>query len=122
MADERFPNDPYRPVSDEEFTRAARRDARLQPDPELEEGSASSWRIAAYAVAIALILAAVFYGLNQSNIHHASTSPPAQTANQSPAPATPKANNTQPGMTTGSANGGAQPASPPSNSGPNPSK
>lgn len=125
MADERFPNDPYRPMSDDpyrltgedEFARAARRDARLQADPELAEGPASTGKIALYAIAIALVLGAVFYGLNQSNVHEAGTAPTNQTAQQSPNPATPKAN-TQPGVTTGAANSGAQPASPPSNSGP----
>lgn len=128
MADERFPNDPYRDPyhvpGDDEFARAARRDANLQPDPELAEGPASGGRIALFAIAIALILGAVFYGLNNSNIHQATTAPPSQTAQQQqPGPAGPKANNTQPntqpGMTTGSANSGTPPASPPSNNGPN---
>ncbi|MBI5262990.1 MAG: hypothetical protein HY852_14350 [Bradyrhizobium sp.] len=120
MPNERFPNDPY---PEDDFARAARRDANLQPDPELAEGPASPGRIALYAIAIALVLGAVFYGLNQSNVEQASTAPPAQTAQQQSAkPAAPGTSNTQPGTTTGSAPSGAQPASPPSNSGPNPTK
>ena len=54
MADERFPNDPYRPnLADDEYVRAARRDAELQVDPELGEGPASSGKVALFAVAIA---------------------------------------------------------------------
>ena len=67
MADDRFPNDPYRPnLADDEYLRAARRDADLQVDPELGEGPASSGKVALFAVAIALVLGAVFYGLNNT--------------------------------------------------------
>src|SRR5262245_31167208 len=106
MADDRFPNDPYRP--DDEYLRAARRDSELQADPELGEGPASSGKIALFAVAIALILGAVFYGLNNTTVNQASNEPSAKTAQQSPNPATPPAtspprNNAQPGLTTGTA-------------------
>jgi hypothetical protein len=114
MADERFPNDPYRPnLADDEYARAARRDTELQADPELGEGPASSGRIAVFAVAVALVLGAVFYGLNNSSTsNQASNAPTTQTAQQTaPAnPATPPGmrdvtprNNTEPGMTTGAA-------------------
>ena len=111
MADDRFPNDPYRPIGEDEYLRAARRDADLQADPELGEGPASSGKIALFAVAIALVLGAVFYGLNNTSVNQASTEPPAKTAQTAPAnPAappgmrdvTPKAN-TEPGTTTGAA-------------------
>lgn len=114
MADDRFPNDPYRPnFADEEYLRDARRDAQLQADPELGEGPASSGKIALFAVAIALVLGAVFYGLNNSNVNQASTDTPAKTAQQT-APATNPAappgmrdvtprNNAEPGTTTGAA-------------------
>ena len=114
MADDRFPNDPYRPnLADDEVLRAARRDADLQVDPELGEGPASSGKVALFAVAIALVLGAVFYGLNNSSTENqASTTPTTQTAQQT-APANPAAppgmrdvtprNNAQPGMTTGAA-------------------
>ena len=113
MADDRFPNDPYRPnLADDEYLRAARRDADLQADPELGEGPASSGKVALFAVAIALVLGAVFYGLNNtSTTNQASNTPASQTAQTQPAnPAAPPAmrdvtprNNTEPGVTTGAA-------------------
>ena len=112
MADDRFPNDPYRPnLADDEYVRAARRDAQLQADPELGEGPASSGKIALFAVAIALVLGAVFYGLNNTSVNQASTEPATKTAQTTPAnPAAPPGmrdvtprNNTAPGVTTGAA-------------------
>ena len=114
MADDRFPNDPYRPnLTDDEYLRMARRqDANLQADPELAEGPASSGKVALFAVAVALVLGAVFYGLNNSSTsNQASNAPMSQTAQTTPAnPAAPPGmrdvtprNNTQPGMTTGAA-------------------
>lgn len=109
MADDRFPNDPYRPnLADDEYLRAARRDADLQPDPELGEGPASSGRIALFAVAVALVLGAVFYGLNNTSTNNqASNTPATQTAQQTQSanPAAPPGmrNNTAPGVTTGAA-------------------
>jgi uncharacterized protein HemX len=112
MAYERNPDDPYRPNrADDEYRRAARLDNELQPDPELAEGPASGGRIALFAVAIALVLGAVFYGLNNSTINHAGTSSTAQNTSQSTAPAAPRANTDQ-GMTTGAAP--ARPQAPPS--------
>jgi len=86
MADERFPNDPYRPnLADDEYARAARRDAELQADPELGEGPASSGKVAMFAVAIALVLGAVFYGLNNTSTNNqASNAPASQTAQTQP--------------------------------------
>jgi len=114
MADERFPNDPYRPnLADDEYVRAARRDAELQVDPELGEGPASSGKVAMFAVAVALVLGAVFYGLNNSSTgNQTSNAPMTQTAQQAPSanPAAPPGmrdvtprSNTEPGMTTGAA-------------------
>jgi len=116
MANERIPNDPYDPyrsgLSDDNFGRPQRFDEPLQVDPELQEGPPSTSRIALFAVGLALILGAVFYGLNNTSVKEAQTPPPAQTAQtQNAAPqgappgmrdVTPKAN-TQPGTTTGSA-------------------
>ena len=103
MANERIPNDPYDPyrsgLSDDNFGRQQRFDNDMQVDPELQEGPASSSKIALFAVGIAIILGAVFYGLNNTSIKEAQTTPPAQTAQQTQPP---KAN-TQPGMTTGAA-------------------
>jgi hypothetical protein len=123
MAYPRNPNDPYRSaddpyrsnVPDDEFRRAAGLDNELQVDPELAEGPASGGRVAMFAVAIALVLGAVFYGLNNSSSNPAGTSTAQNTTQTSPPAAppgmrdvTPRAN-TEPGMTTGAA-----PAQPPS--------
>ncbi len=123
MAYERNPDDPYRPnetyranLADDELCRQARLDNELQVDPELAEGPASGGKIAVFAVAVALVLGAVFYGLNSSTINHAGTSTAQNTTQTSPPAAppgmrdvTPRAN-TEPGMTTGAAP--AQPATP----------
>jgi hypothetical protein len=103
MAHQPNPNDPYRAdPTDEEIRRQVRLnslDNELQGEPELAEGAASSGKVALFAVAIAVVLGAVFYGLNNTSIHQAGTTPPAQTAQTQPAnPA---------GVTTGAA-----PASP----------
>ncbi len=136
MANERNPNDPYRSPDapyrsssdNDDFRRSARLDNELQPDPELAEGPASGGRIAMFAVAIAVILGAVFYGLNNTSINQAGTSSTAQntaqpstaqnTAQPSP-PGTPPGMrdvtpgaNTGPGVTTGAAP--ARPQAPPS--------
>ena len=111
MANQRNPDDPYRSdLTDDDMRRQARLDSELQPDPELAEGPASSGKVAMFAIAIAVVLGAVFYGLNNSSINQAGTSPPAQTASQSSPPAappgmrdvTPRANTDQ-GTTTGAA-------------------
>jgi hypothetical protein len=124
MAYERNPNEPFSSV-DDEYRRSARLDSELQPDPELAEGPASGGRVAMFAVAVALILGAVFYGLNNTSINQAGTSSTAQNIGQpsmaqtSPPAAppgmrdvTPGANNNAPGVTTGAA--AARPQAPPS--------
>lgn len=139
MANERIPNDPYRagdsnPADDpyrtknrsmrrdDDISRAAQLDDELQVDPELAEGPAGGGRIALFAVGIAVILGAVFYGLNNSSIKEATTAPPATTAqNTGPTTSptappgmrdvTPRAN-TQPGMTTGANPPDPKPLSP----------
>jgi hypothetical protein len=120
MAYERNPNDPYRPnPADDPYRRAARLDNELQPDPELAEGPASSGKIAMFAIAVAVVLGAVFYGLNNSSIKQAGTSSTAQNTTQTSQPAAPpgmrdvppRANSDQ-GLTTGAAP--ARPQSPPS--------
>jgi hypothetical protein len=134
MSNERIPNDPYRAgledpslrgrvlegvdrsVSSEQYREPPPRfDEELQIDPELSEGPAGAGKMALFAVCIALVLGAVFYGLNNSSPNLASTAPPAQTAQTQPAApqappgvrdVTPKTDdqpNTQPGMTTGAA-------------------
>lgn len=114
MAYQPKPNDPYRAgVGDEEIrqSRPDRLDSELQADPELAEGRASGTRVAMFAVAIAVVLGALFYGLNNANVNQASTTPDSQTAQTQPAnPAAPAGmrdvtprNNSQPGTTTGAA-------------------
>jgi hypothetical protein len=134
MTNERIPNDPYRPglesstlesldreslerpVAGREYREPSQRfDEELQIDPELSEGPAGAGKMALFAVCIALVLGAVFYGLNNSSPNQASTAPPSQTAQTQPATpqsppgvrdVTPKTDdqpNTQPGMTTGAA-------------------
>jgi hypothetical protein len=102
MPNDRIPNDPYRTgLSDDNFGRPQRFEDELQVDPELQEGPASSSKIALFAIGIAIILGAVFYGLNNTSVHEAQTPPPAQTAQTQPNANPPP--NTQPGTTTGSA-------------------
>ncbi|MBR1189991.1 hypothetical protein JQ634_12375 [Bradyrhizobium sp. AUGA SZCCT0240] len=109
------PNDPYRAnLSDDEIRRQARMnslDNEIQADPQLAEGPASGAKIAMFAIAIAVVMGALFYGLNTTSVNEAGTTPSSQTAQTQPAnPAappgmrdvTPKSNN-QPGTTTGAA-------------------
>ena len=116
MAYQPNPNDPYRAgLSEDEMRHQARLnslDNELQADPELAEGPASGAKVAMFAVAIAVVLGAVFYGLNNTTVNQAGTTPPSQTAQQTP-PANPAAppgmrdvtprDNTEPGTTTGAA-------------------
>ncbi len=126
MAYERNPNDPYRSPDDpyrsnltgDEIRRQARLDSELQPDPELAEGPASGSKVTMFAIAIALVLGAVFYGLNNTTINQAGTSSTAQNTQQSSPPAAPPGmrdvtprTNTGPGTTTGAAP--ARPQMPP---------
>ena len=116
------PNDPYRAgMSDEEIRRQARLsslDNEIQPDPELAEGPASGAKIAMFAVAIALVMGALFYGLNNTTVNQAGTEPSSKTAQTQPAnPAAPPGmrdvtprSNMAPGTTTGAAP--ARPANP----------
>lgn len=125
MAYQPNPNDPYRAnLSDDEISRQARPnrfDNELQPDPELVEGTASGRKVAMFAIAIAVVLGAVFYGLNHSSVNQAGTSETTKTAQtqQVVPPAappgmrdvTPKANS-EPGTTTGAAPARPAPANP----------
>ena len=109
MAYQPNPNDPYRAgLSEEEIRHQARLnslDNELQADPTLAEGSPSGAKVAMFAVAIAVVLGALFYGLNNTTVNQAGTSPPNQTAQTQPAsPAAPPGmrdvtprNNNQPG-------------------------
>ena len=135
MAYERDPQDPFRPARrDEPMTDAPLRDDELQPDPELSEGPASPARIALYAVVAAVILGAVFYGLNSGG--PTGTTPVTSPTTQSTSTSTPKSgaanpnladqsrppvapgvrdvtpSNNQPGVTTGAAPSQPPPPSP----------
>jgi hypothetical protein len=126
MAIERNPNTPYdpdrlnRPISPDPYTGEIRSpppfEEDLQVDPELAEGPASSTRIALFAIGIAVVLGAVFYGLNNSSMNpqNAATTPASTTAQNSTStspPAappgmrdvTPRSPNSAPGTTTGAA-------------------
>ena len=119
MANESNLNSPLDPDRLNEPTRSYIDDRRspvdldrdLQPDPELAEGPVSSAKITVFAIGIAVVLGAVFYGLNHSSVQQASTVPaPATAQNNAPPPpappgmrdVTPRANS-NPGVTTGSA-------------------
>ena len=124
MANQPNPNDPYRAgMTDDEIRHQARLnslDNELQADPELAEGPASGAKVAMFALAIAVVLGAVFYGLNNTSVHNAGTTPPSQTAQQTQ-PANPAAppgmrdvtpRNNEPGTTTGAAPARPQATSP----------
>jgi hypothetical protein len=98
-------------------------DNDLQVDPEMAEGRASNTRIALFAIGIAIILGAVFYGLNNSTIHQQASTPAPRANSQNTAASSPPAAppgvrdvtpapNTQPGTTTGTAPANPQVPSP----------
>ena len=117
MAIEKNPNDPY---DRDHLTDPIRRspaefDNDFQVDPELAGSHTNSAKIALIALGIAVVLGAVFYGLNNSSMNQqnaATTTSPATAQNSASAtlPAappgmrdvTPRANSA-PGTTTGSA-------------------
>jgi hypothetical protein len=104
------PNDPYRPsLPEEDRRRQADLDNELKADPEIAEGTASGAKVAMFALAIAVVLGAVFYGLNNTSVSPTGTST-AQNTQQTSPPATPPGMrdvtpraNTEPGVTTGAA-------------------
>jgi len=116
------PNDPYRadPVdranaAENDIRRAPLRENDLQSDPDLADSSTSGGRMALYAVGIALVLGAVFYGMNNSSTRQAGTTPASQSAQTQPGsppaapgmrdvtPRTTDSLNSNPGTTTGAA-------------------
>jgi hypothetical protein len=116
MAQEPHPDDPYRvrtpsrpSLGDDDFRREAGLERDLQANPELNEGPAGSSKIGLFALALALVLGAAFYGMNNSSLHRSDTSSTAQNT----APAT--APNTMPRTAQGAAptTQGAAPTSPP---------
>ncbi len=64
MANERNPNDPYtRDLPDNDKQQAGGLDSDQQHKPTPAAGSASGGRMALFAVAIVVVLGALFYGL-----------------------------------------------------------
>src|SRR5262245_42251487 len=117
MANERFPEDPFRSgLSDDDFNRTSRYDRDLPPVDRDFDGGPSGGKVALFAVGIALILGAVFYGLNNTSTHQATNPPPTQSAqSERAAPQAPSGINKEPGTTTGSApSQSAPPATAPS--------
>jgi hypothetical protein len=94
MAQEPHPDDPYRvrnpsrPYLDDDLRREAGLDRDLLADPELPEGPAGGSKIALFALALALVLGAAFYGLNNSSLHRSDTSSTAQNTAPATAPST----------------------------------
>jgi len=115
MAYQPNPNDPVRTgLTDDEINRQARLnnlDNEIRPDPELDEPAGNGGKIAMLALAGALLLGAVFYGLNNSSVNQAGTTPANQTAQTNPATPAPPSGmrdvtpriNSEPGTTTGAA-------------------
>lgn len=102
-------NDPYRPLgTDDNLGEPSRLDEDLRVDPEMAEPAVSGGRIAVYALAIAVVLGGVLYGLHNSTLDHPGTPSTAQNA----APAAAPRPNTAAGTTTGTAP--AHPAAAPS--------
>jgi hypothetical protein len=106
MASERKSRDFDR--ADDDIRSPAELDGKPQVELEPAEGPTRGAKIV-IAAAVALIVGAVFYGLNNSSVRQAGTSSTAQNTSPPPAPpgvrdVTPRAN-TQPGMTTGAAPG-----------------
>jgi hypothetical protein len=85
MANERKPNTPYEPeylhdpiepsLAESETRSPVDLDRDLRHYPELSERRANNTRIALLMVAIAIVLGAVFYGMNNSTLNQASTAP-----------------------------------------------
>ena len=93
MAYQPNPNDPCRAgPSDEEIRQQARLnslDNELQADPESPEARASGGKVAMFA-SIALVLGALFYGLNNTHVDSRRAPRQSRTAQTQPAnPATP---------------------------------
>jgi hypothetical protein len=117
-------DDPFLPSpspSMEEMRRREHIDGDFQPDPALEEGSASRMRVGLYAVAILAVLGALFYGLNAANnSSQTASNAPTSAAPSSMAQSTPSAQpparnvtpapNSSPGTTTGQAPSSPAPA------------
>jgi hypothetical protein len=137
MPIERNPKDPYdpdrldNPISPDPYTAEMRSrppfEEDLQANSQRGQGPANNVKIALFAVGIAVVLGAVFYGLNNSSTRTGDKASTAQNAAPASPPAapsgmrdvTPRGNNA-PGQTTGAAPAQTPPAapSPPANNAP----
>jgi hypothetical protein len=91
----RNPDDPYRPDAPTGDPRTpSQLDAELQADPELREGPVTSGRLILVALAIVLVFAAVFYGMNSTAI--APDNPSVATQTSPPPPGQTDAHNAPP--------------------------
>jgi hypothetical protein len=116
MARERIPDDPYRRLDPDFEYRSSRLDRDDPLDRGYDPNPPSSGKVTLFAVGIAIVLGAIFYGLNTTSLKNAPNTQPTQSAQSEPtsprAPPgmSPHAPNSAPGMTTGTAP--AQPAIP----------
>jgi beta-lactam-binding protein with PASTA domain len=130
MANQQNSPDPYQRHAENAGQRTERLDDKLQPNTALAREPARGARMALYAIAIVVVLGALFYGFNTSTEKSAtapqSTSPSTAQNNTSKPPVAPGVrdvtpSNTQPGVTTGSAPANStQPANPQSDNAPAP--
>lgn len=106
MANERIPDDPYRFGHDfGDDNRLSRLDRNDPLDRDFGPDPPSSGRVTLFAIGIAIVLGAIFYGLNTTSLKNAPNTPSTQSAQSEPtSPRAPL------GMTTGAAP--AQPAIP----------
>src|SRR5689334_4623248 len=119
MPKDYIPNDPTRPGFSD-LDPAPRPDDPLRFAPATAGSSGSGAKSGLVAIALALLMGAVFYGVSHSNVNEAANPPASQTAQNRPdalppAPpgmrdVTPRRPNTDPGTTTGAAP--SQPAPP----------
>src|SRR5450631_1836833 len=97
MAHQPIPDDPFRAPDQpfvanragEDVRRDSRLDNELQVDPELAEAPANGGKIAALAIALAVVLGAVFFGINHSSGDKPGTASTAQNTTQSSPPVAP---------------------------------
>jgi hypothetical protein len=121
MPKDYIPNDPYRPgLSDDDINRGPNFNDPLRFDPETAGTPGNGAKIGLVAIALALLMGAIFYGVSRTNVNEAGNTPTERTAQTQPASptappgmrdVTPRRPNTDPGTTTGAAPN--QPAQPP---------
>jgi hypothetical protein len=104
MADERIPEDPNRFDPDlGDYNRRVRFDRDGPLDRDFDPDPPSGGKITLFAIGLAIVLGAIFYGFNTTSLKNAPNTPPTHSTQSEPT--------SPPGMTTGAAP--AQPAIPP---------